>query len=326
MRARPTIALTTATAIILLVGACTDGDGDDAADELVRLDAAAGTADLIDLIDPSELIDEDAVRVTVPGPGTIPPPDTRAARPLTADELDVELDENGRPYDIERSWYDRGELVTEAFGSLSVPGGELRIIDGIAAEVDLAFFADEATAVPLGSDIDTVEITLHQLATTIDADTTVTQIGAVRLDVPAAESVDRWEPYEFAYGTDGGTGGVTSQAVIDAATLRGDDDTPDDFGEFDPAPRLDNVLGQDLPDVFVYSNGFGDGAFPMSRGLDRNGDLVSIVLPTLTYPWRLMIADGEPPGDVTTRENEYLECLRGTRPVTVDGICLHDRD
>lgn len=325
MRVRTTIALTIAASLVLFAGACSDND---ALDELQRADGAAGTETAatnpdFDLIDPSELIGEDATSISLPEPGTIPPPDTQALRPLTADELDIEIDDTGRPYDIERGWYDRGELVTEAFGSMSVPGGELRIIDGIAADVDLGFFADEATAVQLGTDIDSVEITLHQLAITIDDQTTVTQIVAVRLDVPGAAPVERWEPYEFAYGTDGGSGGVTSAAVIEASIESGDDEL-DDEDAFETAPRLDNVLGGDLPDLFVYSNGFGDGSFPMSRGLDRSGALVSIVLPTLTYPWRLMITDGEPPADVTRRENEYLECLRGTRPLTVDGTCLSD--
>lgn len=66
------------------------------------------------------------------------------------------------------------------------------------------------------------------------------------------------------------------------------------------------------------------GGFPMSNGFDADGRLVEIVLPTLTYPWRLMVPDGTPPADVTKREDELLECLNGDRPVTVAGRCLGD--
>lgn len=264
---------------------------------------------------------------------TIAPPDTRPLDdPPTAEELDIELDATGRPYDVEQGWYDGTTLVTEPIGTLHIADGELRVLDGSMLEVDPVGLLD-GEFVPVAFDVERLDVTMLFAGLPPTDDQTDTDRPArraavgVRLDVPDAAPVATWQPYEFAYGTDGGVGGLTSGEIVDGAA----DQLPyseggDFFAEWDYAAEyyLGTHASTEGPDVFIWPNGFGDGGYPMSKGLDADGRLVSLVLPTLTYPWRLMITDGTPPADVTEREDQYLECLAGTRPVSVGGTCLGD--
>ena len=83
--------------------------------------------------------------------------------------------------------------------------------------------------------------------------------------------------------------------------------------DLDDEPGLDAIL---------FSNGFGDGGFPMSRGYDADGELAAVAIWHLLGPWRLGVPEGEPPPDVTAREQEMRECLAGTREVTDWGHCV----
>ena len=62
----------------------------------------------------------------------------------------------------------------------------------------------------------------------------------------------------------------------------------------------------------------------MARGVDASGQVVSLYIFDVRYPWRLAIPDGTPPPDVTLREQEYIECLDGTRDVLPNGECPTD--
>lgn len=86
---------------------------------------------------------------------------------------------------------------------------------------------------------------------------------------------------------------------------------------------LDSVRG---PETIVFSNGYGDGAFPLTRGYDDKGDLVAVMIWDTRYPWRLAVPDGEPPADVTEREEQLIECMEGRREVLGDGSCHFDEE
>ena len=66
-------------------------------------------------------------------------------------------------------------------------------------------------------------------------------------------------------------------------------------------------------DLVVFANGYGDGGFPMSRGVDADGRTVSLVIWDTSFPWRLAVPDGIPPPDVSRIEDQLQECLDGQR-------------
>jgi hypothetical protein len=145
----------------------------------------------------------------------------------------------------------------------------------------------------------------------------------------AVRTVVGWSDWEFGYGTDGGLGGLVTRSVLDRAE---EDDwnyenspinfeLEDRFGEGTSLWDLDGEPGDDL---LIFENGFGDGAFPMARGLDADRNTVSLVLWDNRYPWRLAIPDGTPPPTVTDREREFQECRDGERTIGPDGSCPSD--
>ena len=83
---------------------------------------------------------------------------------------------------------------------------------------------------------------------------------------------------------------------------------------------MSDADGDDRGDTIEFENGFGDGAFPLSRRLDAAGVLVGLVVWDSRLPWRLGVPEGTPPLDVTIREDRYLDCMSGKRPV-VNGRC-----
>jgi len=126
------------------------------------------------------------------------------------------------------------------------------------------------------------------------------RVLGLRLDAPGAEVV-RWRSFQLAYGTDSAMGAVASEAAhrrLDEASW---DDVLDRLLE-DQLVDLD-LDGTGGDDVVVFSNGFGDGGFPMSEGVDAEGRTVSLVIWNTIHPWRLAIPDGVPPPDVTRAED-----------------------
>lgn len=241
--------------------------------------------------------------------------------PTDAADLGVVLDEQGRPYDVvaDRGWQARTVRV-EAVSDVFVPGGHVRTMDGNSLQVDPQFFADEAQSVEFGAR-ELLQLSLVLEAGEYEGEPWESVLG-VRLDVEG-EVVAEWEPFEYAYGTDGGVGGVTAQSMLDDPVWTGSDgmlfdwDYEDDFylGDHDGLPGLE---------TFVFSNGYGDGGFPMSRGLNTDGELVALLIWDTRYPWRLAVPDGRPPSDVTLREDQFLECMAGTRLINQWGECSAD--
>ncbi len=244
-------------------------------------------------------------------PPTAAPVET-VRREFTPAELDVGVDDSGRPYDAGYATYWADEVVVEPLTTLVVPEGALRVMDGNALEVAPSFFADEASSV----DFDTDQLAASVVWEVFE-ETDRRSVLAVIVSVPDT-SVERWQPLEFAYGTGGGVGAVTSQSVIDyESDVRLDGSqyfTEVDYDSEVTILDLDDLSGVDS---IIFFNGFGDGAFPMSRGLDADGRLVSLAIVDTRYPWRLAFPVGTPPADITRREEEIADCLAGRRDVEV---------
>jgi hypothetical protein len=225
------------------------------------------------------------------------------ATATTASER-VSVDPAGRPYDAEL--LEGTTTETRPLARLHVAEGRLRVLDGNALEV--APSSEDATAVDFAAEDLDVRI-VWEVREAGGREHEV--VLGVRVEVPGA-SVAAWGRFEPAYGTDGGVGAVTSQAVIDRAEARGFDGDP-----FIPEAEIDRTAAVQLFDLdgvpgsdsLVFGNGFGDGGFPMARGVDAGGQLVAVVVWHPRYPWRLAVPDGSPPPDVTEREDQLQACL-----------------
>jgi hypothetical protein len=228
-------------------------------------------------------------------------------RPTPASELGLRLDPTGVPYDAPVS---AGETTSvRPLATLHIPDGDLRVMDGN----DLQVLPSDGTAVTFDG--------VDELAVSIvwDKNDNRESVLGVRVDRPGAARVAHWGRFRSAYRTDGGVGGVTSGAVVARAKGLGIDDwdEPDiDSGKEVYVLDLDGEPGDDS---VIFSNGFGDGSFPMSEGRDAAGRLVSLMIWHTRYPWRLAVPDGTPPPDVHERELELQACIAGLRPIQVNG-------
>lgn len=236
--------------------------------------------------------------------------------------LDVTLDPAGRPYDVAVD--DAVELEHRLIGRLVVPDGELRVADGISIGVSInGMQAEEFQHVDFPVTDDELLVTGLDVTMLLLAVGESTEPLAVRAEIPG-RSVERWGNLEFAYGTDGGLGGLVTQRLVDVAHQHAwDMDTQpitfedDDYSDYFFAD-MDRIPGDDY---LTFANGFGDGAFPMAKGYDEAGDVVALVVWDIRYPWRLAVPDGTPPADVTAREQEIQRCIDDPSLVELDGSC-----
>jgi hypothetical protein len=243
---------------------------------------------------------------------TTPAPTTTTTlltgKPIDAADISVFLDPDGRPYDS--SWDPEAvEVETERFGTLVVPGGSIRTVGGEYAP----YWAEDTDPTVSFGDAEELDVSVIWESTGGDA---ARQVLGIRLDVPDT-AVERWLPLESAYGTDGGTGGIVAAEL--AATEVDDDaaerelwDIIDELTEDTPVVTRD-LDGTPGDDVLVFSNGYGDGGYPMSQGVDADGNTVALIVWDTRYPWRLAVPDGTPPPDVTEREDQLQQCLDGER-------------
>lgn len=235
--------------------------------------------------------------------------------------LEIALDPDGRPYDVVPA--DGVTIRHEPFGTLFSGDGTVVVMDGNALEVDMIFFNEGNPIVDFG------EATELDMTVVWEVRDDWEDFLGIRLQRPGTE-VSEWLDLEFAYGTDGGVGAFTTGTIMFEAARRGDESLSELAmtlaNEGFPGPVLMDLDGVDGIDSAYFNNGWGDGAFPMSRGIDASGDTVALYIFDLRYPWRLMVPDGRPPPNVTAREQEYIECLEGTREVRADGQCPADED
>lgn len=230
----------------------------------------------------------------------------------TPEQLDIVLDASGRPYDTDGATYWADRVERSFLTTFTAPDGKVSVMDGSAIIVDPFAFRDEGVDVVLPSE--DLDVFVHREffeGENGDWD----QFLALEVVTPGS-TVVAWDDVEFGYGTDGGQGGIISNTLIEAAAGHNSDDY---FIEttFEDEIEIHDLDGSPGNDAIVFSNGWGDGGFPMVRGRDANGDVVAFVVFDFRYPWRLMFPDVPPPADITVRENELAECLAGERDVEV---------
>lgn len=231
------------------------------------------------------------------------------------------FDEGGRPYDVEI--FGDTTLRQEHLARLAVPDGRLLVMDGSMAYVDPSVEAEYAPQVTVTPDL-IGDDGVHQVNVDViwDVDGSWESVLGVWIG-PADAPVAHWDNFEFAYGTDGGVGGIVAQSAADLAGLQPDLDmwVPDEKIDYGANTQLFDTDGVDGPDTLVFSNGWGDGGFPMSRGRDAAGEVVAVLIWRTDHPWRLAVPNGTPPEDVSLREQEVLDCFQGQREVHPSGYC-----
>lgn len=238
--------------------------------------------------------------------------DARGDGPPAVQDLVVQLDPAGRPYD--EPLPPGATLTVRSVGPVHLPGGDLAINPGES----LLWGQPEARTIGLGEDED------YDVDAVLMAEGTSGEYRSVAGLVfhVSAEPVDRWSAFEVGYGTDGGMGATTSVAFGPAH-----DDLP--FGDVEALSttwidRLSTEGGIAVEDAdgvpgaetILFANGFGDGVFPMARAFDREGRLARLVIWNAVAPWRLVFGDHPVPPDVADREEEIAACLAGKRVVT----------
>lgn len=263
-------------------------------------------------------------------------------RPTPAEDLGIAVDRAGRPYD--NYWGPQGATADIRFArTLTIDQGRLEIVDGESVvaggpvlvrdtksvdfrgtdELDLSIIwkkesvGTEASAEPeaAGSADDEAE----------DRDPVqVESILGVIVQRPDT-TVARWGEFQRAYQTNEGLGAVTSRASLDWSVANLDAETP--LGELvdtrgAPFAFLD-VNDDDLDDLFLFDNGTDGeaGTYFLSRGLDEDDVMVAVTIWHGDYPWRLAVPIGEPPPDVTDREEQLIDCIEGRRLIDKWGRC-----
>lgn len=248
-------------------------------------------------------------------------------RPTRTVPLKVSLDENGRPYDVDL--YQPVSVRREVVAELAIPGGRLVVMDGSGIEVDPSFFGEGAKSFMVAPDrvsddgVHYVNLEIIWERPTLKPDQQEAVLGV--WVGPSDAEVAAWDAFEHAYGTDGGLGGIIPATVIKQAEQLSDDEFWVEEEDFDALYRLHDLDGVPGLETFTFSNGFGDGGFPMSKGRNASGEVVAVVIWRTDVPWRMAVPIGTPPADVTVREEQLLECLSGARPVRADGQCDFDQ-
>jgi hypothetical protein len=172
----------------------------------------------------------------------------------------VWVDPDGRPYDVPQVIGDRfTQPISQPVGRLRIDGSPIMVGDGsvLAIASQFAPTPDEFVEVPFGDNVNEVLVSLL-------TDAAKRETNGLRLDVVAASSVTRWEPFESAYGTDGGMGAVTTKHVLQRNLGK-----PSNYEPMDHFEQVIQLADNDeLPgyDSLTFANGYGDGGFPMSRG------------------------------------------------------------
>lgn len=68
--------------------------------------------------------------------------------------------------------------------------------------------------------------------------------------------------------------------------------------------------------------GSENATFDPFVGYAADGTVASALMFDTHFPWRLAIFDGTPPASVTEREDEFLECMAGVRPISGNAFCM----
>ena len=229
----------------------------------------------------------------------------------TAADLGVTLDQDGRPFNSPISGF---ASRPEVLGTIELPDAAVTAVDGFYLVTGDSYWKRDVEFNLEGVTEATVTM-LWQLPTDAELQEPLfIESGGVRLDIED-RTVARWEPIpaEFPFTFGGFTSG---------RELTPDGDTSDDgivpwrdhiyVGDHDAHPGDDTVV------VFGSEN----ATFDPFVGYAANGTVASVLMFDTHFPWRLTIFDGTPPASVTEREDEFLECMAGVRPISGNAFCM----
>ena len=237
--------------------------------------------------------------------------DTEAtATPTTPESFvwDVSLDPSGRPYDV--FVHPGVEIDRRPLTVLHAPSRRVQLMGGEYLATAGLDETNRGTPVTLGERPGR-RYPVHAIWQTYDRQDNTVGAVIVERDTP----VVRWTTlHEVGYVTDGGTGGITTR---EWAALPKESGNPIEalyWAELVQKRKLfflGDADGHPGTDTIAFSNGWGDGSFPAIAGYDASGARAALVLWSAAVPWRLAFAQGTPPAEVTTRENEFAECVKG---------------
>lgn len=246
-------------------------------------------------------------------------------RPTSAADLGIVLDPSGRPFD--NYWGPQGTTVETRFLTrMQIDGGRVELIAGEELYAPAPITLRDTLSVNF-RDADRLELyVVWQRRPSADEGSSRIEesILGVRLSVPGS-TVARWDSFRDAYETTEGLGGITSRAVLERSELNLDPQLPLIDTELAEHRNfvLDDADGEPGNDVFLFDNGTDgvDGEYPITRGFDEDDRMVAIMLWDERFPWRLAVSAGEPPPDITEREEELADCIAGRRLIDKWGRC-----
>ncbi len=284
-RRRLAIAATAALAVV--AGCGSDDDGQDADD--ARIDAGTGTG----------------------SPGD----------PL------IGVDADGRPYDTSFGDFTRFERAQVA--TLDVEDGPVGVSPGESLP---SLGTDDSDLVTIDLERDDVaDVGVDVVWGVVPTSPTEQRVpAAIVLVADRTATVAAWDPFEFGYGTDGGIGGLSTADYRQRnGELSFDEQSAgpvaaDDFLLIENGIEVLDDDGDGGDDVVVFTNGFGDGGWPMAFGRDADERIVAVAIWHLQGNWHDAFPDGTPPRDIVEREAELAECLAGEREILEWGLCVSD--
>jgi hypothetical protein len=225
------------------------------------------------------------------------------------------FDGAGRPYDLGGPAISVPKPI--AIGTFEVPTSPLLVGDGITVSSEFRPSVNEFKGLPVR----------QHSSWNVSAVMANGGVAVLLLQQPRS-TVARWSAFEAAYGTDGGAGGLTSKVPIGApgwqkmadlfggGSLRKMRYLTDHGALLDKhSPRetyyalvINDADENGQFDTIQFNNGYGDGAYPLARGLDADGRLVAVAITSQIVPWRLAVTEGTPPPDVTREEDRIAKC------------------
>lgn len=241
-------------------------------------------------------------------------------RPTSAESLGIVLDPSGRPWD---NYWGPEDATTETryLTKVHIPAGRLEVVSGddIVAWSGLTLRDTESVDLRGTEDFDLLIVWERRPD---DEGAVRESVLGVQLLQPGTV-VDRWGGFETAYRTTAGFGGFFSRPVLGWA--RDNVDLAQSLVDREPTSdrpfALADLDGEPGRDTFVFRNGSGAGRFEMSRAFDVDGRVIGVMIWHPRYPWRLAVPVGEPPPDVTEREDELIDCIEGRRLIDKWGRC-----
>lgn len=252
-----------------------------------------------ELLDPAAL--PDLVRPTVP---------TRLEA-LSAAELGLELDPDGRPFDRPASVL---LSTSEVLGPIVLPDSSVTAVDGLSLITGEEAFIGTPSIVQLDGATEAEVTVLWKLSSDPESSER-DEIAGARLDVEG-RSVDQWEavsPDRVGFSIGGLTSGreLSPDGTGEGGNLTAFRDHVH-FGDHDDQPGDDTLI------VFGSEN----AEFDPYIGFAADGTVASVLVFDDFFSWRLSVFDGTPPEEVTAREDQLLECIAGVRPVTETNNCV----